>query len=276
MVLVRAHLVVALASALGALGCAGDGNERPPGASCPDNLCDFGAPPDNVGGTMAPWPALDAGFAGDDAGSGDTVTLSGVVRVLGTEVFSSGSEFLGTGVVGAEGSVRRVTAEFAGPEYTLEGVISDTHVWADVDPTPGAVDVLPTIQRIGTQGGEVDLVLARAITFENIGIGLLAPVDVSPEQAHAVIRVVDESGRGLPGIVLETGATGGIVTYDTGNGVFRDDQEETTEAGYIVVLAADTVAWPGASRSVTLTGARSGAFTLKMAIGAVTMVTVVL
>jgi hypothetical protein len=88
-----------------------------------------------------------------------------------------------------------------------------------------------------------------------------------------VLTFVDSSGNGVSG-VLVTSHTGDNVAYDTGNGVYRDDQPGTTAPGRAIVLNAQALAFPGAVTRFSYTATRSGAIDVKLAAGAVTLLTV--
>lgn len=226
-----------------------------------------------VGGGGVISPNGQDAAAPADAGGAQTIELGGNVVVLDSESFSEGSDYLDVGVVGAEGAAGRVTAEFTGPGYALEGALRDPAVWVDVEPTATTLALMPTLQRADTRDGVADLALVRRVTMENIAVGLLAPIVLDPDRGHAVLRFVDSTGRGLPGVVIDT-HPGSVVAYDIGSGLFRDDQPETTEAGWVAILDAAALPFPGAVTRVGFVGARQGAVDVKFAADAVTMVVV--
>jgi hypothetical protein len=270
------RLRFALAAALlSTTSCGNSDEERPPAPSCPDGICVTPSPPGRPTGSSG-GGSNDAGTLERDAGALATTTLAGTVGVVSTEDFSLASDYLDLGVVGAEGATGRVTAEFTGPEYSLGRVLRDPQVWVDVEPTTTTLDLFPTIQRADAESGAADLVLVRTTTLETIGAGLLSPVDLLPERGHVVFRFVDGQGSGVPGIALDNGTfPESVVAYDTGTGIFRDDQPDTTNAGYAALLSVDAIPFPGAVAEVTFSGAATGVVAVKLAAASVTVLTVV-
>jgi hypothetical protein len=251
------------------LACAGSDDRPPPASSgCPGGGVCPGTPPRS--GASGGGEAGAGGAPGVDAGP--TTTVTGSVRVLANEEFSTATDFIGDGIVGATAAASRTTAPFSGATYTLQGVLPDAATWMDVQAAASPLDVMSTILQADTRGGQVDLFFATRTTFESIGANLLFPLETRVDRGHLVLRFVDSGGRGVSGIVVS--GIGEAVAYDTGPGLFRDDEEATTEAGVAVVLNAQALPFPGSVTRVSYGGSRSGAVDVKLAVDSATLLTV--
>lgn len=264
---VSATMLVALA----VFGCADPSKDRPPRiGDCLD--CGTGSITPPVGG----GGGVDGGGGGVDGGGGldaGTLTMSGRVLVYDTELFTPGPSFVGDGTVGAEGATGRVTADFSNDSYSLDGVFSATGIWADLEPTMSPNDVMQTILWVDPRDEPVDLSFARRGVLENIGSGLVTPQVLDPGSGHAFLRFVDDAGDGIAGITV-TDQPGGVVTYDVGGGVFRDNEDATSARGAVLILDVSSLPFPGTVTTVTYSGQASGVVKVKFAADTVTVVTI--
>jgi hypothetical protein len=249
--------------------CCGAEDRPPPAAACTGN-CAVGTPRNP--GSSGNGGEVDAGGSGEED-AGAVTTVAGAVEVMENEQFIARAAFAGEGLVGGGSPSERVSGEFSGATYQLAGVLRDADVWMDVQATATTLDVLTTIQRVDSTAPPVDLAFVRSATVEGIGAGLLTPIELRSDRAHAVVRFVDASGQGVRGVTV-TAPAGEAIAYDTGAGLFRDDQPETTESGLAIILNAQAIPFPGGATGLSYAATSSGATDVKLAQGAVTLLTV--
>jgi hypothetical protein len=166
-----------------------------------------------------------------------------------------------------------VSATFLDQAYALPGALLAPLNWMDVATTSSAIEYFPTIQPVDASDGEADVTFVPASSLDLIGVALNVPVDVDRNLAHAIVRFTNTAGGGLVGISV-TPPVNASLAYDTGSGLFRDDVDATAERGLVALLNMDAAAFPGAISRLEYTGAKTGATSLKLGRGAVTVVTI--
>ena len=259
------------------LGCQNEVNPPPPAPPCEGERCVV-VPPrggmmtgDSGGSTGGTTGAGTGGAAGD---AGPAGRLAGKVFVLQNEDFESAAPFNGSGVIGASAPGGRVTANFTGDTYVLDGISTTSVIWVDLTPVNSTLDEVPTLLEVDPRDPSPDVTFVRAETIDTVGTNLLTPITIDPTRAQIVVRFVDAQGVTAPGVTV-TQHIGDLVAYDIGGGIFQDTPEETTESGLAIVLNAPAVDVPGTRATFAFaTGTRNGTFEVQIARGATSLVAV--
>lgn len=116
-------------------------------------------------------------------------------------------------------------------------------------------------------------IVPRAVLSDILG-GLIGATTVSNARAHALIQVFDPDGKTpVAGVVPTVAAADGIAFYD--QGVWSDVDDMTARSG--LFLAYNIFAGPlvGQDNQVILSGTVDAEFSVRLAEGAVTIVTYV-
>lgn len=258
--------------------CGNHIDRPPPPAGC-TNACTGPRTTAPTGGSTTSVGGGDAG--GTDADSGGildgpaTVTISGTVYVLQNETLSTSSQFVGRAEVAMEGANGRVVTQIDGPSYSLENANVGRDVWADLQPLSTVLDVPATIENVSTDvlDRTVPLYFARTAVMEAIAQNLELPVELDPTKAQAILFFVDDAGAGVSGYQV-TAHPGEVAAYDVGGGLFQENASATAQNGEVIVLNAPAVQFPGSVVQISYTGATTGTKDIKIAQGAVSLVTI--
>jgi hypothetical protein len=253
---------------LGALACSQE-EEHPPAADgCDPSTMDCLGPPMSGG-----LPSNPGGEGGSDSGGDESATANGRVLQYIDDFFDRGAAFIRPAEVSAMGqSGRRVTAQYDGTTFELEGVLKTASNWFMVAPGNNS-GMLPTITPLDTRikltGLEVGL--TSQVLVDGIFQQSLASSERSDARAQIVMRVTDAKGVGVAGvqgsyptelIVYRAGETwleSAVATDDSGMLFFGN---VPANAGLTVV-------------KINLLGAVTASVSTAVAAGATTVVTAV-
>ncbi|HKY37506.1 MAG TPA: hypothetical protein VJN18_16300 [Polyangiaceae bacterium] len=187
-------------------------------------------------GGYRPPSAGDPGLPGTGGSGGSSsqpegATFQGDVLVFTNDFFEEGIPYAKAAEISATGeSGARVAAPYDGTSFELENVLKDATNWFMVEPEASS-GMLPTITPIDTRVVKAEGI-SLGLASEAIVDGLFALVgsERSQERAQIVVRVVDEEGRSIAGVV--GGLTAEIVAYrEAGSWIIGD--VETDDSGMI-------------------------------------------
>lgn len=260
-----------LVLSLGALTLAcGNQVDHPPGApECDSSTMDCGGyRPPNAGDPGLPV----TGGSGGGSSQPEGATFQGDVLVFTNDFFEEGLPYARGAVISATGeSGARVEATYDGMSFELEGVLKDETNWFLVEPETG-MGMLPTITPIDT----------RVVTAEGISLGMasesvidalftLLGSERSQDRAQIVVRVVDEDGLSVAGVLGSL--TAEVVGYrEAGSWILGD--LGTDDSGMIFFGNVPAQQTP-ALESIVLSGAASSRAEVLTRAGATSIVNVV-
>lgn len=222
------------------------------------------------------------GNEGGEAGESDGVTLTSQLLLLNDLDFRNGGPFTEPAEIRVEkAGGGSVTGTWNGSDpFRLARVLEGRAVWALGTPSAALnTDALATLEPVRTDDPNAEGVveadpfaLVRASTMQNIYDLLTLPITLEPAHAQIVLRVVNGSGAGIPGVRV-TAPSAAVVIY-AASGAFSDAETQTDATGLVVLANLPGSAWPGSLVSVSFAGAETGATELRVIADAVTLVSV--
>jgi hypothetical protein len=241
-----------------------------------------GFPGEEGGGIPQGGRSGGDGNEGGEAGASDGVMLTSQVLLLNDLDFRNGGPFTDSAEIRVEkAGGGAVTGTWNGSDpFRIANVLEGRAVWALGTPTAALNnDALPTLEPVRTDNPnseglvEADpFALVRASTMQNIYDLLTLPITLDSSRAQVVLRVVNGSGVGLPGVRV-TAPSAEVVIY-AASGAFSEAETQTDATGLVVLANAPASPWPGSLASVSFAGAETGAAELRVIAGAVTLVSV--
>jgi hypothetical protein len=222
---------------------------------------------------FTPPPAMgtDGNAGGDSSVGQETGTFSGSVVVFNDDYFDRGDAFTGMAKVSANGkSGGRVTANYDGTGFELDEVLKDRGNWFWVQPAAGT-GALPTLIPIDTRTTKADRLtvgVVNALDVDNIFAFL--NTERSMERAQVVLTLLDEDLRSVPSVSGKLNSE--VTAYRAAGGWVGDNV--TDDSGMIFfgnVQAGSALS----SVSISLSGAVTTRIDVKVAAGAVTVVTAI-
>lgn len=116
-------------------------------------------------------------------------------------------------------------------------------------------------------------IVPRAVLSDILG-GLIGAATVGDARAHALIQVFDPDGKTpMAGVMPTVGAAEGIAFYD--QGVWSDVDDMTAQSGLFLAYNISAGPLVGQDNQVILSGTVDAEFSVRLAEGAVTIVTYV-
>jgi hypothetical protein len=224
----------------------------------------------------------DGSSSGDDGGTvaveaGAETTINGIVLEYTDDRFLDAVSYAGEAEVFADApDGDTVSAVYDGiNDFALEGVLATERGWIGVRPSDPASDLLPTLHPLdATAGAAVQLPMARASDIDLVLQVGTSPLQRDENTAQLVLRFVDETGLGLPGIALETSDPSQPILFLDG-GSWSDTEIETLPDGLALIPNLPAFEMPGGTVPVTFSdGVDSFVLQPRLAQGAVTVMTV--
>lgn len=251
-----------------ALGCAKEKEERPPYAPGCQSDCGNGSG-NGIGGTNA------GGAGGADGEDEEAINVVGSVVLFSDDAFDDTATFVQQARVRVqepdkEGSY--LGANYDGTEFTVAGALKSSRAWVYVEMTSAQTDYWSTLTRQDTRNGTIEApVVARTSLLEVFDSQ--SPKTPATSAAQLVVRVVDESGKGIEGVTVTVPGADFVTYRDLG--VWSGLPESTTEEGLAFAGNIPAGVFPGNVPEVSLEGTVTRLVTPVLAAGAVTVVTVV-
>jgi hypothetical protein len=249
------------------VGCSPEA-EKPPPPTCAN--CGTSDP-----GIIGGVPPIDgSGGAAGDSGSGDTpVRLEGEVRILNDIAAFAAALFMEPAELLVEGQNDDVRGRWTGlePTFVLDGVQRAPATWAQA--TPG-VEALRTLQPINTlspnSAGVVTTVLTvvRTSELDAAFASLTMPITRDQTRAQAILVALKDK-QPASGVRVTVLGVESVIYLD--NGAFSDAATVTDRSGMFLLANVPAVPWPGTGVVVTLSGAVTGRFDLRLVTGGVTL-----
>jgi hypothetical protein len=222
---------------------------------------------------FTPPPAMgtDGNSGGDSSVGEETGTFSGSVVAFNDDYFDRGDAFTGMAQVSAtgEGGVR-VTADYDGTSFELNEVLKDPGNWFWVEPA-GGTGMIPTLIPVDTRAAKADRLTVGVVNGLDVdNIFAFLNTERSVERAQVVLTLLDEGLRSVAGV---TGTlTSEVTAYRAAGGWIGDNV--TDDSGMIFfgnVRAGSALS----SVSISLSGAVRTRVDVKVAAGAITVVTAI-
>jgi hypothetical protein len=242
--------------------------EKPPPVTCSGRRCG----PIHIPPVTHVPPGDGEGGAGGSPSSDDAVRLLGDVVLLDDIAGLTASDFVEPADLRVEGRSGDVTGRYLGTDgFDLDGVASTRTTWAEVAPGPG--DALLTLQPVDTSrpndANEVrtTLTVVRESELDRAFSVISSPLARNPGAAQLVL-VVQKGDRGASGVGVLARAAEAVIYVD--NGGFSDIVTTTDGSGIVVLANVPADSWPGSGVTVTLTGAVTGIWDLRVVRGGVT------
>lgn len=208
---------------------------------------------------------------GASSGGTELATVTGNVVTYSDDFFDQGTVLTGAATVSAVGrNGARVSANYDGASFTLEGVAKRADNWFFVEPM--GTGLLPTLTPVDTRESKTDTLgigLAQNLTID--GIFSLMGTERSAERAQIVLHVVDSAGASVAGV--KASLTAERIGYRTA-GTWLANDEGTDDSGLILVgnvEAGSTLT----STTVALSGTTTARAQVLIEAGAVTIATVI-
>ena len=223
---------------------------------------------------ITPPTAMGSGDGNEGGGSSvaeETATFSGSVLAFDDDYFDQGDSFTGMAKVSATGeSGARVATDYDGTSFELNKVLKDPGNWFWVEPA-ASTGMLPTLMPVDTRTSRADLLTVGVVNGLDVdSIFSFLNTERSVERAQVVLTLLDKSLRSVPGVTATL--TSEVTAYRAAGGWIGD--EVTDNSGMIFfgnVQAGSALS----SVSISLRGAVSTRVDVKVATGAVTVVTAI-
>lgn len=214
-----------------------------------------------------------SGSTGTDAGI-NAGTLTGNVALYNDDTFKTAALFTGTATVSADGStISPVTSTWDGSTpYSLTGVkVTDTN-WVGAKPDDPTL-AFWTYHAVQTNAVDtVDLPLVQTTTLQQIYSTLTVVAEPATGAGQVVLTLFDAATQapfsGLKAIL----PAAQFIAYSQ-NGAWTEDDTATTGNSGLVILG-NVTAGAATTLTVSLTGAATGQFSVKVVPNAVTVVSV--
>ena len=222
---------------------------------------------------FTPPPAMgtDGNAGGDSSVGEETGTFSGSLVAFNDDYFDRGDAFTGLAKVSATGeSGGRVTADYDGDRFELKQVLKDPGNWFVVEPA-GGTGMIPTLIPVDTRTTKSDRVTVGVVNGLDVdNIFAFLNTERSVERAQVVLTLLDKGLRSVPGVTGDL--TSEVTAYRAAGGWVGDDF--TDDSGMIFfgnVRAGSALS----SVSISLSGAVTGRVDVKVAAGAITVVSAI-
>lgn len=226
-----------------------------------------------IGG--APGPAATPQQPNDDNPDPTTDgTIEGaVVQFLG-DSFNSTTAFPGSAEVTITGlgSSASVETTYDGVDFVAEGAVFGDR-WVYVEPEDETAFPTITWQRLGD--AEASIPVVPRTVLDEIFQNITTPVAFNRARAHFLLRVIESGGGGVSGVVADGFAAPQTVAYKQGAS-WPDYLDATTQDGIALVPNLEAPAYPGQVTTMVLTGAINEEIDVRLALGAITVITVVM
>jgi hypothetical protein len=222
---------------------------------------------------ITPPPAMgsDGNTGGDRPVDEETAPFSGSVLAFDDDYFDRGGAFTGRAKVSATGeSGTRVTSEYDGKSFTLNNVLKVPSNWFRVEPAAGT-GMLPTLMPVDTRTAKADLLTVGVVNGVDVdNIFAFLNTERSVERAQVVLTLLDKSLRSVPGV---TGTlTSEVTAYRAAGGWIGDDVTDNSGMIFFGNVQAGSAL---SSVSISLRGAVTTRVDVKVAAGAVTVITAI-
>jgi hypothetical protein len=223
-------------------------------------------------------PPITGSGSGNEAGASsggggdELLTVNGNVITYADDFFDQGTVLTGAATISAVGrNGVRVSANYDGSAFTLDGVAKMAANWFMVEPQ--GTGLLPTLTPVDTRESKADVLgvgLAQNLTID--GIFSLMGTERSAERAQIVLHVVDSTGASVAGVKATYG-TAERIGYRTA-GTWLANDEGTDDTGLMLIgnaEAGSTVT----STTVALSGTTSARAQVMIEAGAVSIASVI-
>jgi hypothetical protein len=242
--------------------------EKPPPVTCRGRCAPIN-PPVIV---HVPGPGPDGGAGGDSGESDEPVRLLGTVLILNDVPALAASPLTEPAELLVEGSSGDVTGRYDGNDpFSLDGVKRAPTTWALVTPGPG--DMLRTLQPIDTsrpnEANELSTTLTVVRESELVRAFSVISLPIMPNASAAqAVLVVQKDGKAVAGVRVSALSADAVIYVD--NGGFSDTVTSTDGSGIVVLANVPASSWPGSGVPVTLSGAVTGRWDIRVVSGGVT------
>ncbi len=223
------------------------------------------------GGTVAPRPG-DDGMGGEGGTASGEGTVEGVVVQYRDDSFRTTAPFVSAADVTflSPMGTTRTLARYDGRSLVGEGAVLGDR-WIHVATDDGSGYPTLTAEEVPTRDFEAKVVPAPVLDEIFVNLTTAAELDVS--RAQLLILIVDADGNPVSGVDVDPiAARPQFVAYKQGSS-WVDYLDETTGEGLAFVPNLEALAFPGQSVQVVLTGAIDGELDVRLARGAITMMT---
>jgi hypothetical protein len=217
-------------------------------------------------------PDPDAGAGGESGSSDEPVRLLGIVLLLDDIPGLNASPLREPAELLVEGRSGDVTGRYDGINpFALDGVKRAATTWVEVTPGPG--DTLRTLQPVDTSRPNdadeltTELTVVRESEIDRAFSVIALPV-VPDENAAQAVLVIQKDGRRAAGVRVFAPAAEVVIYSDAGG--FSDTVTSTDGSGIVVLANLPASTWPGSGVTVTLSGAVTGRWDLRVVRGGVT------
>lgn len=247
--------------ATGLPACSGEDPERPP-----------------LGDTSSTGGVVTQGGGGNGEGSGGTTSTTDVVsgRIYTLE---TDNLFLGTGTTYTTASTVYVfdadlkgneTFDYDGAAFEATGIEARADTWFAAQPVNDTT-MLPTISMQDSSLTGLGLPVLERSVLNEILASLVTPATFGSAAAALVVRLVDATGA--PISKARPQVVGGTDLIFRDSGFWSDSVDETSDDGIFLCYNIPSGSLPGQTVKLLLSGSISDEFTLPVAAGAVTVVT---
>lgn len=253
--------VLSFAALSSVTACSGEDPERPPLA--------------NTGSSAGPIGNGSQGGGSEDSDSDPTAeVVSGRVYSIETD-----NLFLDTGNSYTTASTIHVfdvdlrgseTFDYDGTSFEATGIETRAGTWLAAQPINDS-NLLPTITQQDTRLSGLGLPVLQRSVLNEILSSLVTPATFGTAAAALVVRLVD--AEGLPISKARPQVVGGTDLVFRDSGFWNDGVDETSEDGIFLCYNIPSSSLPGQTVKLLLSGSIADEFTLPIAAGAVTIVT---
>lgn len=259
-----------LFAGVGMVGCSAESDRPPSRPSCTADEC--GVPPGS--GISASGGGTGSGGQGGSSGD-ELVTLTGSILQHTEDQFLQPSSFTGPGLLeafGPNGSLREGT--FVDGTFTLPDVRASQSLWVLARPASEALH-FPTWTFVNASSDvQVSVPVVLRSVIEEIMNAITVPAVPLQGTAQVVLRVLDANRAPLEGVTVAAPAAQ-LVIYGA-LGTWSETEVGTDPTGLVVLGNVSASAVPGNELEITLGGAGSGSFVLRVANDTLTFVHLVL
>jgi hypothetical protein len=224
-------------------------------------------------------PAMGTTGGGNEAGASsqgeEVATFSGAVLAFDDDYFDRGTTFSGVAQISATGETgARVTANYDGKSFQLDGVLKDPANWFLAVPATGS-GMIPTLMPLDTRSATADMLsVAVANSTAVDGIFLASSgTERAVDRAQIVLHLVDKQLRSV------SGATGTLTAEVTayraaGSWIGVTTQNATDDSGMLFFgnVPAGSALSP---TTINLSGAVTARIQVSILAGAISVVTAV-
>jgi hypothetical protein len=224
-------------------------------------------------------PAMGTTGGGNEAGAGsqgeEVATFSGAVLAFDDDYFDRGALFSGVAQISATSETgARVTANYDGTSFQLDGVLKDPANWFLAVPATGS-GLIPTLMPLDTRSARADLLsvgVANGIAVDGIFL-VSSGTERALDRAQIVLHLVDEQLRSLSGVTGKL--TAEVTAYRAaGSWIGVTTQNATDNSGMLFFgnVPAGSALSP---TTINLAGAVTARIEVIIQAGAISVVTAV-